>query len=489
MSQIPTRPRSIRCYLRFSLRAFLIVAALLSTGLGWVAMRVGVVRRERAAVAAFDRCQVYYDYQRRSAYSAAELDFETLNQPDYFEWGYYDEDAIPPGPEWLRQWLGDDILASVTYIQIPGQYRPVPGTNVAKLQTADLTPLSQLSSLEHVVFTSDIAAADLNYLSGLKNLKVLVLQGISSDSAARPIRPTSPNGLERLAATGHDVTGEVFKYIGSIHSLKHLLLDHTETNDEDMACLRDLTALETLSLAGTWVGDEGVANCARMLRLQRLDLSETIVRGTCLDDLQQLRELKSLHLGKCQVDDFGLEFIGRSISLVELDLSGTKITNLGLAQLASLKNLRKLDLGANRISDAGLAVLSHLPELRQLKLDSTGVSDKTLALIAQLSRLEHLGLNGTQVTDAGLVHLRGLSRLATLELAGTDVSDAGLDDLRALPKLRQIDVNRTGVTFAALVAMKKANPGLEYSIGARRGTDAPPLPVVDWSQPDDEEDE
>ena len=132
MNQVNSPPRSIRRYLRFSLRAFLLVVALVGAAFGWLAMRVQHVRRERAAIAAIGECKVFYDYQRTGFDLSSDQGIKSLNGANsdfagwFFESSVYNRKATPPGPAWLRKWLGDDILANFAYVEIAGEWRPPP---------------------------------------------------------------------------------------------------------------------------------------------------------------------------------------------------------------------------------------------------------------------------------------------------------------------------------------------------------------------------
>ena len=134
-------------------------------------------------------CRVFYDYQRCGMDNSSD---------DGFGSNLYDDMATAPGPAWLRKWLGDDILANVVNVNITGKWRPGAGINatterpedlpaadqVRSLsefpEERDLAPLAQLSGLEELVLASDIAPSDLQNLLELKNLKVLILHGLTS---------------------------------------------------------------------------------------------------------------------------------------------------------------------------------------------------------------------------------------------------------------------------------------------------------------------
>src|SRR4051812_18781583 len=84
-----------RGWLPFSLRTLLIVSTLVSVGLGWMGNTIVRVKQQRASVTMIHaaRGRVRFDYQWR-------LDQE------------------PPGPEWMRILIGDDVFASVDAVTV-----------------------------------------------------------------------------------------------------------------------------------------------------------------------------------------------------------------------------------------------------------------------------------------------------------------------------------------------------------------------------------
>ena len=86
----------------------------------------------------------------------------------------------PPGPQWLRDWIGVDYFAKTVGVVLP-----------EASQIEDLSPLSQLTSVEHLC-VDRTGITDLSPISSLKNLVHLAL-------AHTPVTDLSPiSSLKKL---------------------------------------------------------------------------------------------------------------------------------------------------------------------------------------------------------------------------------------------------------------------------------------------------
>ncbi|MGD9722948.1 MAG: hypothetical protein AB7O59_21240 [Pirellulales bacterium] len=150
----------------------------LSRGLRWLAMLAAAVvlmlswqsnyvRHERSVIAEVSKfdARIHYDYELRGA-------------------------ARPPGPQWLRSFLGDDFFATVAGIEIKTEL--VTAETVAAIATlphlqqlllnaegvddAGLLQLAAASELEQLTFRSAVVTdAGLTQLAALKHLTSLTI--------------------------------------------------------------------------------------------------------------------------------------------------------------------------------------------------------------------------------------------------------------------------------------------------------------------------
>ena len=176
----PTKRRRFR----FSLRTLLIVVVLLSLPLGWFALKMREAARQRKAMEAIREAggDVFYDYQ--------------LTGDLFFE-----ENAEPHAPAWLRKLGGDGIFADIVCV--------------------------------HFSYREDVGDVVWEDLKGLTKLESLTLSGTQvSDAGLRNLK-----GLTRL------------EYLG---------LANTHVTDAGLENLKGLTILRQLDLSGTQVTDDGL---------------------------------------------------------------------------------------------------------------------------------------------------------------------------------------------------------------------------------------
>ena len=117
MSDSPSKSKSKRRWLQYSLRTFLILLTLFAVWFGSAMHKTG---EQRKAVAELERLggtgAVCYSYQ-------------------YDEDNRFIKNAEPPGPAWLRDILGIDFMADVV------------GVELRMTKVSDLAPLAGLTNL------------------------------------------------------------------------------------------------------------------------------------------------------------------------------------------------------------------------------------------------------------------------------------------------------------------------------------------------------
>jgi hypothetical protein len=135
------------------------------------------------------------------------------------------------------------------------------------------------------------------------------------------------------------------------------------------------------------------------------------IRGVQLDDgnddslalVVGLPALEWLEVHSAKVTDDGIKHLEGCKPLFKLDLDCPNISDRGLESLAKLSELGILNLKAPRITDAGLKSLSNLKELRDLKIIAPNVGDDGMRHIGGLA-LWRLSIFAS-VGDRGLAHL------------------------------------------------------------------------------------
>jgi hypothetical protein len=174
--------------------------------------------------------------------------------------------------------------------------------------------------------------------------------------------------------------------------------------------------------------------CRSLADAYWVKLNSRQVTDEAIACLNNLTNLESLSLEGTQVTDAGLVYIEGLTKLRHLSLGNTQVSDNGLQHLEGFGSLEELKLYSTDITDAGLVRLQRLANLRELWLDDTSVSDAGLVHLQCLQNLEELWLCGTRVSDLGVVHLEKLTKLRALRVVNTAVSDIGVTELQhALP--------------------------------------------------------
>jgi hypothetical protein len=296
---ISTSSAPRRRFLQFGLKTLLLLNLVSGAACALFAAKLDRKERERAAVAEIHKVGGSVTY-----------DWELVSHPDI-------KDSHPPGPAWLRQWLGDDFFSDVVWVSLSGD--DVTGEWLRRLE-----PLTELTQA------------------------VFIWTHITDD------------GLE---------------YLARCRKIVQLTLEDETITDAGLACLRELPALRHLYISGaSGVTDAGLIDIASLKRLEMLELDGTSVTGGGVMDLRGLPMLKGLWLRDTAVTDAGLAHFNDLKGLQELLLDGTGITDDGVACLSGLMHLRELSLQRTAVTDAGLVHLRPLAKLRVLRLSKTSVT-------------------------------------------------------------------------------------------------------------------
>ena len=172
MTTEPTKPKPRRPFWQFSLRTMLVLLTVFCMWLGWIAHRANEQRKAVAWVRETGGL-VYYDY---------EID----------EDGMYRRDPKPPGPKWLRQFLGADYFQEVTRLFLDNT------------EVSDLTPLAGMRNLE-VLHLDGTQVSDLAPLAKLTSLQRLSLSNTQiREEQVEQLRKALPNCLVKWSPRSSD---------------------------------------------------------------------------------------------------------------------------------------------------------------------------------------------------------------------------------------------------------------------------------------------
>lgn len=418
---------------RLSVRGLMVLVLVLGGTFGWAVHRAHVQRD--AAQVIGKAGGVYY----RSQYAN----------------GKVIRNAPPPGPRWLSDLVGPDMLDTVVFVGLRGD----------KIDDRVMAGLAELRDVVHLniqgKFSPALTPAGISQVRRLSHLERLVVQGPPDTSEFLPCLGDQA-GLRSIRLQSAVVSDAALARLARLSSLEVLVLDGRNVTDAGFAHLATAKDLRWLELGDCRVND--LSALSGLTHLERLQFSARTPRSAGsppvdLGPLRGLPKLSMLVIDSLAVDDAGLARIKGMSQISILSVAGKGITETGLADLASMPSLTLLTLHRTSIHDLS-ALAPVLPRFRQLWLVDSPLGDDGLRPIAGATGLTWLTLRGTRVADAGLDHLAGLKALSTLDLSGTHVTDAGLAKLAGLPKLARLIITGTSISPSAIAALRKALPGL-----------------------------
>lgn len=169
----------------------------------------------------------------------------------------------------------------------------------------------------------------------------------------------------------------------SFPELRYLEFSKIPLPRHSLACIENLTQLETLNLEQTQITSADIVHLRDLTNLRWLSLRRNRIDDDCLVHLQQMQRLKTLHLASTRIGNQGMKYLVCLSSLEDLWLDNTRVTDEGLAQLARLSNLKKLKLWHSTITDEGLRNLESASNLESLSLTNEHVTKAGIARLEQ----------------------------------------------------------------------------------------------------------
>ena len=236
------QPKPRRRWYQYGLRTLLTVVTVAGCGFGWLGIKVREVRHRQAVVAAIKKLGggVAYDFE--------------WHTPKYGT-------PRPPGPAWLREFLGQDFFASVYHVCLTG----------TAANDADLERLSCFDELTLLnLGGTKVTDVGLEKLAGLTHLQMLTLDNTR-------------------------ITDAGLKHLESLTQLTSLDLSRTTITDVGLERLKGLTKLEALYLSGVQIDDAGLGNLKDLSMLSEVWLFDTAVTENGAWRLQEALQTCGVH--------------------------------------------------------------------------------------------------------------------------------------------------------------------------------------------------
>lgn len=469
--------------LSLNLRSILLFILALSLILGpWAIIQRGHEREEAIKLLKLQGAEIQYAHQ-----------FDAK--------GNFTEDALEPGPSWLKSLVGRQIF--VTPVRLDANNAPLDLSLVARLKhlthvdlgswddLVDITPLESLRQLEEFRVTK-AAIDNISVLSRMRRLKKLDLSGthvsdISTlekltnlqvlDLAETKVVNLTP--LEKLTQLKSldltDCNIQSLQPITNLISLQSLYYDTLQRKHLHPFQLHKLTKLKSLRIGNLdsfksddWSSQMKTLNKRSRLAwryhiktkdqatyLQLKSSSAMPTPGDPLDSLNLNNSLfdsldQTVDLSKCEHISFDNTIIDdlsplkkHAKNLKTISLNGSNVVDL--KELASAETLSRLKIENTNISD-----ISPLVGCKKLWIfNASHTKIQNIEALSNLSRLDYITLAGTDVSDISpLSNLRGLTSLT--------LSDTKVEDIAALSKFNGHKLDLTGSPVDSLAPLRTA---------------------------------
>jgi|AGTN01.1.fsa_nt_gi Serine/threonine protein kinase len=206
---------------------------------------------------------------------------------------------------------------------------------------------------------NDESLAQLQDLSKYPDMTILNLR--DSDVRGDGLKYLLKRPLKGLVFTETPVTELALKYIGQMHNLKELVVNHTRipvsayshlssTNiehldandskltDDAVESISRMRALKWLSIGDNKdLTDKSMGYISRIKNLETLHISKTGITGSAFRELSGLKKLNMLWADQCLIFDDDLDSIMK-LPLLSIIFDGTHLTDRGLAKIVHLKS-------------------------------------------------------------------------------------------------------------------------------------------------------
>lgn len=326
---------------RLSLRAMMVLIAILGCGLGWV-IRSATTQCE--AVRAIEKSGGIVWYNRDDYATIQSHGMRPLNPPG----------AKAPALRWIIDRIGPDYLGSVRRVRVGAE-------NV----NATMAYVGQLRQLEYLDFgweESPLTNAGMANISKLTSLKEIWIHGNIKNPTINLEFLSHSKSLQSICISNVFIDSQSLFHLKNCTNLSSLILSGVGISDIGLSHIGKIATLRRLSLIDCGVTTESLKHLSNMTELTHLNLAGTLVED--LSPIRSLIHLRSLNLSDTPFDDKGLACVSAFKSLNELVLAYTEVTDAGLPHLRCLPSLNRLDVTDSKISDQGIAEYTKSRERR-----------------------------------------------------------------------------------------------------------------------------
>ncbi len=244
--------------LRFSMKSFLIAVAFLCLLMGYKVYQANKLRRAIDTTHTLSETAITYHHEVGTAVS-----------PEKITTSLGLMEVEPPGPSWLRNYLGDEYfvdpykvwIRDSDDVQLKIVVDGMPNLRVVNIWNTDVT---------------NRGFRELQRLQELEELQVADSKILSDTAIAHLAGVTTLRKVEILRCP--NITGQALQYLtSSKQQLSYLHLSGPGFTDANIESLALFPNLETLNLIHCPVSENAIANLVALKKLRRLELSNTDV--------------------------------------------------------------------------------------------------------------------------------------------------------------------------------------------------------------------
>jgi len=140
--------------------------------------------------------------------------------------------------------------------------------------------------VEYLSFDEKVYDYDLKHLSGMTELKELLLDSHGLTSEGLPDLKGLTK-LERLNIRDNRITDVGFEHLQGLINLRDLRLGNNRITGDGLVHLKGLTGLQDLSLENNQITDAGLVHLKGLTGLNRLYLRGNQINGTGVDEIRK----------------------------------------------------------------------------------------------------------------------------------------------------------------------------------------------------------
>jgi len=340
-----------------------------------------------------------------------------------------------------------------------------------------------------IVVAGDVTTPDLEHLSHLKTIELIVLNGGSLDSSLLRAISRIPKLRTIRTHPGTRINGTVLNVLPDLLSIESITfgqpLEEGLQNRwvesllampklRELPELKNVTAsqLQRIGLRGKYsrldfsgldasATVEMVENAIRKSpNLKSLEISKMLLTSQLGSAISQCSELEDLRLDLKEFDAQKITSSAQLSKLKRLNVSSMKQPKR-LDCLRELPSLSQLRVSFNTFDPLDCAAIASIPSLISLSVQGGLCNDAFAKSLREAPNLRFLGCGqDCLMTDVGIEYLAECEQLESISVGGF-VSETAIESLSALARLKNLMISSDRLDTKAIERLRQHFPNLE----------------------------